>query len=116
MRKKTTINFISGAIICIFLLIMIGCATTGQNQYRAYITAEKEFSGLAEQYQMWYEAANDETKLRLKETMDPLFRDVDILLDDYHDIMLNGGDATDVALQLRRIKTRILMELAKKNQ
>jgi len=116
MRKRTNINLISCALVAILITILGACATTGQSQYKAYITSEKEFSGLAEQYQMWYEAANDETKLRLKETMDPLFRDVDILLDDYHDIMLNGGDATDVALQLRRIKTRILMELAKKNQ
>jgi len=113
MRKK--INTI-GVLVAVLVVVLAACATTGQDSYRAYITAEKEFSSLAEQYEMWYQDADDATKLRLKNTMDPLFKDVDILLDDYYDIMLVGGDATDIALQLRRIKSRILMELAKKNQ
>jgi len=116
MRKKTNTFFIGGILISILVVILVACATTGPSAYKAYMTMENEFTTLATQYEIWYESANLETKERLKNTVDPLFIEVDRLLDDYNNIVLSGGDSADVILQLKNIKTRILIELARKKQ
>lgn len=102
-------------VLAACLLAFVSCAQTQvQNQYQAYVTVDKEFTTLTEQYEVWYQAADAETKARWKEKIDPLILEADRLLDVYQTVLLAGGDPTNQIVALREIKTAILVELAAK--
>ena len=104
---KRNLNIIA---VVIMVGMLFACAT--QSAYQIYTTAEKQFIALAEQYEIWYQAANPEQQAEWKKNVDPLFKQGDRLLDEWHTLMLIGDDTTQVAGQLDLLKTRILMALA----
>jgi len=101
------------ALLCVGLLA--GCAGMQvQNQYEAYVVLDKEFTTMAEQYQVWYAAATPELQAKWKKTIDPLFLRADELLDVYQSVLLAGADPAAQVAELRKIKTQILTALAQR--
>lgn len=93
-------------------LIFVGCAST--NTYKAYVIADKELTVLAEQYESWYQMADPEQQANWKADIDPLFIEMDKLLDDWQLLLLAGEETDDIVLAINRIKSRILAELMKR--
>lgn len=102
------------ALLCVGLLAA-GCAGTQvQNQYEAFVVIDKEFTALAEQYNLWYQAATPELQAKWKKSIDPLFLRADELLDIYQTVLLAGADPAAQVAELRTLKTQILTALAQR--
>ena len=100
-----------------FLVLLAGCAGMAiENQYRAYLTVDQEFTTLLEQFEIWYQAATPEQQAEWRDTIDPLFIRADTLLDQYRMVLLAGESPEQMIAQLKIIKSQLLMELAKRSQ
>ena len=96
-------------------MLIVGCGTLRpSNQYEVYVTIDREFTTLAEQYQIWYLAADTKTKDDWKQNIDPLFKRANEVLDAYQSILLAGLDPSSQIVELRTLKTKIMTQLAKK--
>lgn len=100
------------AVMFVGTLTLFSCAT--QDAYRVNTTIESEFAALAEQYELWYQMADDDTKANWKKNVDPLFLEADLLLDVYHDALVAGTDPGDPLRQLNALKTKIMVLLAER--
>ena len=100
-----------GIVLLSYVPLIISCSNP--NVYETNIIVETEISALAEQYELWYQAAPYETQQEWKEKIDPLFLKADELLDIYHDALKVGSDTNAVAVDIMKLKSDILMMLAK---
>ena len=104
------------SLLCLMLLLAGCVGVQPANQYQTYVTIDKEFTTLAEQYQIWYTAADAATQARWKQNIDPLFKRADEVLDAYQTILLAGSDPANQIAELRKLKTQILTQLAVRSQ
>ena len=104
-------RFLALFAVCVFALSVIGCAST--DTYRSYVIADKELTAIAEQYDTWYQIADDEQRAEWKERVDPLFIEADKIMDDWQLLLLAGENTDDIMLAMNRIKARIMAELVK---
>lgn len=98
----------------IFLVAMVfilpaGCAT--QSGWKAYATANTEFTEIAEQYESYYQLQDDAAKARWKEKFDPVFIRGDQALTDWRKVMDAGEDPAAQKAAFNAIKTDIIMIL-----
>jgi hypothetical protein len=98
-------------VVFMLLALVFGCAST--DTYRSYVIADKELTAIAEQYDTWYQIADSEQQAQWRNDIDPLFIEMDKLMDDWQLLLLAGEDTDDIVLAVNRIKSRILAELMK---
>ncbi|MHA2344768.1 MAG: hypothetical protein ACXADW_23170 [Candidatus Hodarchaeales archaeon] len=103
-------------VLCLILSFAIfACASS--STYKAYITTDKTVTALMEQYEMWYQMADEDQKAEYKEVVDPLFIELDVLMDDWHLLLMAGEDSdeniSEIVSAINHIKSRILTELMK---
>jgi hypothetical protein len=97
--------------ILILVALMFSCVGGG-SMYDTSLEMETQIATLAEQYEMWYQAANETTQAELKANIDPLFERADRLLDDWQIALSIGSDTDTLEEQLKILKTQIMLELA----
>ncbi|NIP33135.1 hypothetical protein GWN26_09235 [Candidatus Saccharibacteria bacterium] len=92
-----------------------GCVTTGapQNIYETNLSVEAQFTALVNQYEIWYQMADEATQKEWKETFDPVFIHLDTLMDSYHNMVAADQDTTAIIAEINRIKTRIMIALTR---
>jgi hypothetical protein len=97
--------------LLILVAAFLGCAGGG-SVYDASMEMEKQVALMAEQYDVWYQAANEVTKAKLRKEIDPLFMQAGRLLDDWQTALALGGEGEDFEEQLKILKSQIILELA----
>jgi hypothetical protein len=112
MKRKKVVIFL--VLIC-FIVIgggFNGC--TAKNMYSTNITWEREVAVIAEQYEMWYQLAPEETRAVMRDNIDPIFKRLDLLMDTYHNMVSQGLDTTSIILEVNRLKTALMIELVRR--
>ena len=91
------------------VFIFAGCAT--QSGWKAYNTANTEFTEIAEQYEAYYQLQDDAAKTCWKEKFDPVFIRGDQALTDWRKVLNAGDDPEAQKNAFGAIKTDIIMIL-----
>ena len=99
-------------ILVVLCFIVIGCAP--QNQYSVNLTVEAEVAALTEQYNLWYNMMEPDIRAEWETVFDPMFLEIDRLLDSYHTAIDRGMTTQTVISEINKLKTRIMMELIKR--
>jgi hypothetical protein len=102
-------------IMLVLLTLFTGCVTTG-NVYQTNATISEQVVTLMERYELWYQAADPETQAEWREYFDPMFEQLDLLMDTYDQMVADGMDTVSILEQIDRLKTYLMIQLIKRNQ
>lgn len=102
--------------LVLVLFTLNGCVTTGapQNKYETNLSVEAQFTALVNQYEIWYQMADEATKKEWKAKFDPVFIHLDTLMDSYHNMVAADQDTALIISEINRIKTKIMIELTRR--
>ena len=96
------------------MLVLFLGACAAQNKYSVNLQTEAAVAGVMEQYEIWYQLADEETKAQWKKDFDPALIELDLLMDTYHNMVLIGDDTTLLLAEINKLKTRIMIELTRR--
>ena len=93
-------------LLCAF--VISACATSPNV---TYVSLEKQFMALAQQYDIHYNAGVIDAGTHDRAML--LFKSADTILDAYKIAVLAGEPTDDLYMELNRLKTQIIFELSK---
>jgi hypothetical protein len=99
----------AAALILIVPLLMIGCAST--SGWQAYNQANAHFTGIAEQYETYYQLQEPEDQVRWQEKFDPVFDRGDKVLTNWRNILNADADPSAQQQAYMTIKNEIILIL-----
>jgi len=107
-------------ILAILVLIFTiscnyGCKMATENVYKHNLTVEGEVTAVMEKYELYYRAADAETRAEWSKVFDPAFDKLDLLMDTYHEMVASGLTTEAILREIDNLKTRIMIELAKRH-
>lgn len=111
VRNANAIKYAALMLVVFFVCTAQTCG--GKNVYETNVSIDNQVTTLMEQYADWYDAADQATQTRWKETIDPAMAQLDLLLSSYHNMIDLGQDTKIIISEITRIKTRIMIMLTK---
>ena len=111
---KRSIKLIS---IIFILALVIGCGAR-QTDWHVYNESNAQFTGIAEQYQAYYNLQDPETQSRWKSKFDEIFKKAYMILTRWRGVLDAGEDPAEQVLAFSAIKSDIILvlfELSKDN-
>jgi hypothetical protein len=101
-------------IVPILVLIVLFSACAGQSVRTSYVSMEKQFISLGQQYDIYYNA--NMVSAATHERMMVLWNAADIALDSYRIAILNEQPSDEFYMELNRLKTTLILELYKMSE
>jgi len=109
-------KIVRNAFILLVMLALFGCVTGGQNVYQTNATIGEQVVTLMERYEMYYQLADPETQAEWKEYFDPMFEKLDLMMNTYDQMVMDGMDTVTILTAIDKLKTQLMLELIRRNQ
>lgn len=104
-------------ILLLVLALLSGCFAVGnKNVYETNATLEVQVTKLMERYEMWYQLASEDVQAEWRDFFDPAFERLDLMMDTYNQLVLDGMDTVSILQSIDALKTQIMLELIRRNQ
>ena len=103
-------------ILLVMVTLFTGCVVGGQNVYQTNATIGEQVTTLMERYEMYYQLADPETQAEWKEYFDPMFEKLDLMMNTYDQMVLDGMDTLTILTAIDKLKTQLMLELIRRNQ
>jgi len=103
-------------ILLLLPTLLSGCVATSQNVYQTNATIGEQVVTLMERYEMYYQLADAETQAEWREYFDPLLEHLNVMMNTYDQMVMDGMDTVTILSSIDRLKTQIMIELIRRNQ
>ena len=106
----------TAGILLLLSALLFGCVATGQNVYQTNATIGAQVATLMERYEMYYQLADPETQAEWRDYFDPMFEQLDLMMNTYDQMVMDGMDTVTILTAIDRLKTQLMLELIRRNQ